>query len=297
MNTSQIRYFVTVAQLQNMSKAAEYLHMSQPALSKSIASLEEELGTPLFSREGKRISLNSAGKLFLENAWGILRNLDNAILEINQLKSNSIPIVSLGLCEPHNKISACIAAFALIHPEVEFDIKTTIEADESHDINRYDMLFYPDDNKFSKFKGVPFEEEAYWVAVPSNHPLASKPALSIKDIEGEPFVFLNHEKRYIEEPYYICLSLNISMKARYFTNNRLQHHQFVASGIALGFVADSCCAIYKKDPHIKLIPILSNRFKRNLMVCFKRDKHLSSTGKEFRKFFIEKFNINIPEEQ
>lgn len=294
MNTSQIRYFVTVAQLQNMSKAAEYLHMSQPALSKSIASLEEELGTPLFSREGKRISLNSSGKLFLENAWGILRNLDNAILEINQLKQNAIPIISLGLCEPHEGIAACIAEFALSHPEVEFDIKTTIEADENHDINHYDMLFCPDDNKFSKFKGIHFEEEAYWVAVPSNHRLASKPALSIKDLESEPFVFLNHEKRYIEEPYYICLSLNIPMKARYFTNNRLQHYQFIGAGIALGFVADSCAAIYKKDPRIKLIPVLNNRFRRNLMLCFKREKHLSPIAIEFRKFMLEKFGINEP---
>jgi len=297
LNTAQIRYFVTAAQLQNLSKAAEYLHISQPALSKSIAKLEEELGTPLFIREGKRITLNPAGKLFLENAWGILRNLDNALLELNQLKSNAIPIVSIGLCEPHEDISSCIAEFALSHPEVEFDIKCTIEADENHDINRYDMLFCPNDSKFSKFKGIQFGKEAYLVAVPSNHPLSEKTALSTKDIEGQPFVFLSHEKRYIEEPYYTCLGLNISMKARYLTNNRLQHQQFISSGIALGFVSENCAAIYKKDPHIKLLPILSNKFKRSLMVCFKRDKHLSSTAKEFRKYFIEKFNLESNDEQ
>jgi len=291
LNTAQIRYFVTAAQLQNLSKAAEYLHISQPALSKSISKLEEELGTPLFVRDGKRISLNPAGQLFLENAWGILRNLDNALLEVNQLKSNAIPIISLGLCEPHEAVSSCIAEFALSHPEVEFDIKCTIEADENHDINRYDMLFCPNDSKYSKFKGVPFGDESYLVALPAEHPLTDKGALSTKDIEHQPFVFLNHEKRYIEEPYYTCLGLNIPMKARYFTNNRLQHQQFIASGIALGFVAESCAAIYKKDSRIKLLPILSNKFRRNLMICFKRDKHLSPIAKEFRQFMFEKFNI------
>ena len=292
MNTSQIRYFVTVAQLQNMSKASEYLHISQPALSKSIASLEEELGTPLFSREGKRITLNSAGNLFLENAWGILRNLDNAILEINQLKQNTIPIISLGLCEPDEKIFSAISEFASTHPEVEFNIKCTIEADENHDINCYDMILCPNNNNFSKFKGITFEEETYYVAVPSNHRLASKNSLTIKDIEAEPFVFLNHEKRYIEEPYYICLSLNIPMKARCFTDNRFQHYQFICSGLALGFVSDSCSAIYKKENGIKLIPILNNRFRRNLIICFKRDKHLSPIAMEFRNFMLEKFDNN-----
>ncbi len=297
MNTTQIRYFVTAAQLQNLSKAAEYLHISQPALSKSIAKLEEELGTPLFVREGKRINLNPAGQLFLENSWGILRNLDNAILEINQLKADATPIISLGLCEPNETISACIAEFAHDHPETEFDIKCTIEADENQDINRYDMLFCPNDAKYSKFHGIHYGEEAYLLAVPSKHPLAAKAAITPKDIENEHFVFLNHEKRYIEEPYYTCLGLNIPMKARYFTNNRLQHQQFIASGIALGFVAESCAATYRKDSHIKLIPVLSSKFKRKLMICFKRDKHLSEAAKEFRTFLLNKFGLTEDNDQ
>lgn len=65
MKISQLHYFTTVAQLENISKAAELLHISQPTLSKNIAALETELMTPLFNRDSKQLSLNPAGKRFL----------------------------------------------------------------------------------------------------------------------------------------------------------------------------------------------------------------------------------------
>ena len=61
MRIAQLRCFVTVAQLENMSQAAELLHLSQSSLSKNIATLEEELGTQLFQRKGRSLTLNPAG--------------------------------------------------------------------------------------------------------------------------------------------------------------------------------------------------------------------------------------------
>ena len=84
MNIAQIRYFVVAAQVQNLSTAAEMLHLSQPALSKSIAKLEQELGTPLFSRKGKNVILNEQGKAFLARAWISLRELDNLMLDMQE---------------------------------------------------------------------------------------------------------------------------------------------------------------------------------------------------------------------
>ena len=63
----QLQYFKAVAELQHMTKAAQVLSLSQPALSRSIAKLEEELGVPLFERKGKTLRLNRYGKLFLKS--------------------------------------------------------------------------------------------------------------------------------------------------------------------------------------------------------------------------------------
>ena len=67
MELSQLRYFIAVAELGNMSKAAETLFVSQPNLSTSISRLEEEVGAPLFERRRGKISLNQNGALLLKN--------------------------------------------------------------------------------------------------------------------------------------------------------------------------------------------------------------------------------------
>lgn len=67
MDLNSLLYFVTVAKFENMSRASEQLHLSQPALSKSIALLEDNLGVELFDRNGRSIKLNRYGKFFLES--------------------------------------------------------------------------------------------------------------------------------------------------------------------------------------------------------------------------------------
>lgn len=64
MEIEQLQYFKTVATMQHMTRAAEVLAISQPALSKSIANIEQHLGVPLFNREGRSIYLNRFGELF-----------------------------------------------------------------------------------------------------------------------------------------------------------------------------------------------------------------------------------------
>lgn len=72
MELTQLRYFKTVAACENMSQAAEKLHISQPALSASVKRLEEELGVSLFDRTKNRIQLNDAGRLALTYADAVL---------------------------------------------------------------------------------------------------------------------------------------------------------------------------------------------------------------------------------
>lgn len=295
MNIAQIRYFVTAAQVQNLSRAAELLHLSQPALSKSIAKLEEELGTPLFVRSGKRIELNEQGKRFLEGAWVSLRTLDNMMVDLNALALGAPARICVGVYQADEQITGHLVAYARMHPEVELDVSCFTDTRQEPDINKYDMLVYPSGTQYDKFRSHFLRNEHYLLAVPAEHPLSGKPSVSLEDLHGHSFVFMSQGKLSVEEPYYLCAGLNLRIKARYNTNSQEQHRLLVASGVALGFVAEGCAGPYRLDSRICLKPISDNKFHRKVMVCFRRSKHLSEEGKQFQQFMMERLGLSPQE--
>lgn len=295
MNIAQIRYFVTAAQLQNLSRAAESLHLSQPSLSRSIAKLEEELGAPLFERRGKKVLLNPQGARFLSSARVILRELDSALLDLREHSAGASARVVVGVFESDGLITPCLTAFARAHPEVEYELNCSIEGEDPLDINKYDMLLYPDYSRYSKFRGVFLQDEPYLLCVGAAHPLVTRPQVLPQELARLPFVFIRREGGYIEEPYYLCAGLNLHLKTLCFTDAREQHLQLVASGAALGFVPEGCAAPYRENPRVRLVRVGSAKFSRRMLLCFKRQKHLSPMGQVLRAFAMDYFQLPPPQ--
>lgn len=86
MELRQLRYFLAVASTQNFTRAAETVHVSQPSLSVQISALEDELGTRLFDRLGRKVVLTQAGELFRDHAGRVLRELEYAVQVVQELQ-------------------------------------------------------------------------------------------------------------------------------------------------------------------------------------------------------------------
>ena len=84
MDTRVLKYFLTVAQTNNITKAAEQLHITQPTLSRQIMDLETELDIKLFNRENRRLQLTKAGILFQQRATTMLQLLDQTENDLHQ---------------------------------------------------------------------------------------------------------------------------------------------------------------------------------------------------------------------
>jgi len=120
MELSSLRHFLTVARLEHLSRAAEQLRVAQPSLSRTIARLESELGTPLFDRGG-RLRLNDAGRLFrehVERALGELEAGRRAVAEAAGEGGGAVRLAS----ETFLTLTGPLAADKRAHPAVEVEL-------------------------------------------------------------------------------------------------------------------------------------------------------------------------------
>jgi len=291
MNIQYMRYFMTIAKLENVSKAAELLHLSQSSLSKNIAALEKELGTRVFDRKGKKLVLNEVGLRFLESCQVILDETDSVMRDLELMTtghSNRIRISTAGV---GGNLFDCMAGFLKDHPETEYEIDCSADSDDPPDINDYDMIIYPDDPKYARFKGYDFYDERYFLAVNCENELARRASAPTKYMDGERYVFLRHDSGRVEYPFKVCNALAIQMESCNFVSNRELHRQMISTGIAVGFVPEELAEMYRQNGVIRLLPLMDQRFTRAVKVCFKREKHLADLALLFKNYMIRYFSL------
>lgn len=290
MNIQNLRYFAIVAKLENVSKAAELMHTSQSSISKIIHGLEEELGTNLFDRHGKKLVLNESGKRFLESCESILQETDSVVKDLRNMSIGGDNLIRISAMEVDPHIFACMSMFKLSYPDVEYVIDSFSDKDGPPDINLYDAVIYPDEMKYSKFRGFEFYTEKYYFAVRNDDRLADRISLPVTMMNDMSYVFLKDGTE-VEYPFHVCMAQNIRMKSVNYVDSRDLHRQMIANGIAAGFVPEEGAEMYRNDGRIKLLHLTDNRFTRRMRICFKREKHLSGTASAFKEHFTGYFNL------
>ncbi|MFJ5956854.1 LysR family transcriptional regulator [Paenarthrobacter sp. NPDC092416] len=132
MDTRKLKYFLAVVDHDGFNRAAEHLLIAQPSLSQTIASLEKELGVPLFHRIGRRAVLSEAGKELIGPARLVMRDLDaaqSAVQSLRGMRSGRLDIITMpspGI-EP---LTSMIAAFTKLHPWVRLDVGAAFTPEE-----------------------------------------------------------------------------------------------------------------------------------------------------------------------
>ena len=292
LNISQLYSFIVVAQNENLSKAANMLYISQSALSKSIAKLEEELGVPLFDRRGKKIVLNAQGKRFLESSIDILREIEFTTQDLRALASGQGYKLRIGCPGPSSALCDCVVDFCATHPGVSFEIDSDVERLDYVEMENYDLLVYPTARVFEKLRGFAFAKERYYVAVPADHRLAGREAVDAEDIMDERFVFIRQGIKNIEHVYRLCGARAIRIDKQYFVDSHEMQRHLVGRGMGLGFVSEFELEFYRHDPTISLVRMDEPSFERSLWMCFRESGTLLPLEREFRDFVVEYFHID-----
>lgn len=202
MEFDQLRYFLRIAELASFTRAADELRLSQPALSRSIQKLEEELGQPVFERKTRSVTLTDAGLLLQSRAQQMLAMLDDTKAEItDDGKSGRVRIGAIPTIAPFF-LPDVLRKFAKEFPKASLVVQenTTDALLKSCKQGEIDLaiLALPVPAKHLEIEEL-FEEELLLV-LPLDHPLVDKPSIRLADVEPYPFVLLDEAH---------CLSDNI----------------------------------------------------------------------------------------
>ncbi|MFF8384664.1 LysR family transcriptional regulator [Streptomyces kanasensis] len=192
----ELRYFVTVADELHFTRAAQRLHVSQPALSKQVRALERQLGTELFRRDPRGVSLTPAGEALLPHARRALAAWDDAAAAVRAAEAAARATLRVGMSTSPGRgglLPAIRSRFTAAHPgaslrlrQVPWDDPTAGLADATSDV-AFVWLPLPDPERYA---WTVVAEEPRLVALPDTHPLAGRAALDFADLADEPFLAL-----------------------------------------------------------------------------------------------------------
>lgn len=202
MEIKTLRYFLAVAREENMTRAAEFLHVTQPTLSKQLKSLEEELGKKLFTRHSFSIRLTDEGILLRNRAEDLVSMADKIEQEFISLDDITGGELYLGLAESYQikYLARAIKEFKLRYPNLHYYITSgdTEQIADKLDKGLLDFLVlaeYPDKRKYEY---IEFPENDRWgLIIPKDDPLAKKKTIRPKDLVGLPL--FSSEQAWIHE--------------------------------------------------------------------------------------------------
>jgi DNA-binding transcriptional LysR family regulator len=199
MELRHLRYFVIVAEEQNVTRAAERLHVSQPPLSRQIRDLEEELGVELFRRTAKSLALTEAGKIFLSEARAVLLRAEKAVQTVRAVAAGERGRLRVGYA-PSLTVELLPKALRLFEKKCP-GVRVTL-----HDLSTEECVQRLTSRKLdvaltvrpseSSMRGLSFAKlKSYPLccAVIATHPLARRRSLRMTQLIQERFIVLSRE--------------------------------------------------------------------------------------------------------
>lgn len=191
MEIRTLRYFLAVAREENMTRAAEILHVTQPTLSKQLKSLEEELGKKLFTRHSFSIKLTDEGILLRNRAEDLVQMADKIEQEFLSLDDITGGELYFGLAESYQikYLARAIKVFKEQYPSLHYHITSgdTEQIADKLDKGLLDFLVLAELPDNRKYEYISFPESDVWgLIIPADDPLAEKETISVSDLKGLP---------------------------------------------------------------------------------------------------------------
>ena len=282
MADGDYEWFLTLAELQHVTAAAQQLHIAQPTLTRMLARLERRLGVALFDRHGRRVSLSTYGRIFYEHARRAQSELDSARREIEDLSNPAAGEIRLGFLGSFGSIVVprLIAGFTAVSPRVTF----TLEEGAAESISDRVLAGFVDVGVVSP---RPQEPTLAWrslfrqrlgVAVPRDHRLMGVAAVSMTDLADEPFVAMHPGfgmRRLLDE---LCAAAQFQPRIVLESANLITTAGLVAAGLGISLTPIDGS---EHAPGVSVLPLADADAYRDIGMIWDSARPLSRAARDF----------------
>ena len=288
MELRHLRYFVAVAELENVSRAAsQKLHVAQPSLSRQIRDLEKEVGVPLLDRTPRAVRLTDAGRAFLDQARAILKYVDEAVAKARaiggkvetELHAGVFPLVTARF------MPRILRDFQKAMPNVHVQLHDWPEEKQLAAVRAGKLelaIIIPPltggwrrQLRFEELMGLPV-----CLAVSRNHPFAQRKAVSLAEAALQPFIGLLHEEFPQHRVYLAAIFAGVRTKPRFVEEHDGWAGLFSAVDAGTGVAIASDAFDYAFGKRVKLLP-LTPEPKRVPLGVISRKGRLSPAAEKF----------------
>ncbi|WP_051229355.1 LysR family transcriptional regulator [Paludibacterium yongneupense] len=195
MEWRQLRYFVCVVDCGSVSAAARSVHVAQPALTRQIHQLEENLGVVLFTRSAHGMALTEAGRILYDEARHVLEEVERVRGRIRALGAHASGNLALGVTSTHlwlPQVSSLLRDFRARHPTISLQISPILSQPQvelllSGRLDAGVMFLRPSTQPL--LQGIELYREHFCLAVPAASPLAEAPPETLADVGHEDFIW------------------------------------------------------------------------------------------------------------
>ena len=293
----QFRVFEAVARNLSFSRAAEELHLSQPAVSMQVRGIEVILGLPLTEQLGKKIFLTEAGREVLHASRAITARLDDLQANLAQLQGIDSGRLNLAVTSTVNAVATDILVrFRGRHPgvSIHLDVSNRESVLEQLAANRIDLAIMGQVPDGLELEATRFMHNPLVVIAPPDHPLTRKKKISVRDLASESFLVreAGSGTRGAMERFFAAKGLEIRSSMEMSSNEAIK--QAVQAGLGLGILSLQTLEMELALKRLVVLEVEGFPIMRHWYIVHRADKRLSPAAQAFKEFVLEPLADTLP---
>ncbi|MGH1462247.1 MAG: LysR family transcriptional regulator [Neptuniibacter sp.] len=290
MDIKHLRYFKTVADQHSFTKAAQQLHIAQPAISMAIQKLESELELTLLHRKERKVSLTDEGEHLYKHACRILQAAEDALLEMRELKGLLKGEVRVGIPSMLGSyyFPPILMAFRHCHPQLTLTVidRGADELQQLLEKGELDLAVIVDQATPASLQAEVFLREQMTVICPKEHPFAALKNIEYAQLFSEELVMFNTGFFHRNVVDRLSSEVGVTPKISFETNLIPLIKSIVKQGFAISTLMEM---VIQDEPDLVARPFTKPVWL-DLSIAWRKDGYLSQANRKFVDFVIEHSN-------